>query len=614
MYFLVAMAVSFVTVFGSSLLGALIRREKVGVILGVSVAVTVVYGLVLWLIFWTSAIGIYGPTPLFWPIIIGAIIALIVVAAVLYEDENAVLYEDENFAVIAMASLPCIVVGGLYILYALFIVLCVKQSDIFTATEKAKLIGTVQTVADLNKVMEPADPVHICLVSEDMAKVSAQNALSKLELNDNAIPGSRYSIGEPTKQWVDGQLWWIFPLEFKGWLKWRQNKKVPGYLRVSAENPFFEGQTVQVDKDSKDIQIRYLNSACFEFRANRYLRENGYLNSILTDWTFEPNDSWRPFYTVSVLKRKFGFTGYETVGILTLDLQTGNIVYYDINSLPAWIDRAIPLNVIDYNIEKWGKYSLAGWWYCLWHDDKSQMPTPGWFLTYNQKGFCQWFSGFTSTSAEDQALTGFTLTNGRTGKTIFFKASGVTEEIAYNTAQSLWSNFKGYEPTELVPYNIYGNLTYVIPITYSGQFKGVSLAALNNVNIKAKGETIEEALSNYRAMISEATSDRLVPSGGELEIIELEGKIQRVGQTLMQGQKQIFTFMLENEPKIFQVVNSESTNKAVVMKPGDLVKIKYQDTQGSSITCSSFDIPAIVLSDTNPHQARYQEEQGRQAE
>jgi len=101
------------------------------------------------------------------------------------------------------------------------------------------------------------------------------------------------------------------------------------------------------------------------------------------------------------------------------------------------------LDVIDENSKKWGEYIRSGWWYNLWHKDKSQQPTPGWFLTYNHgDGTCKWFSGFTSVNAKDQALTGFILVDGRNGKASFYTASGVNEQIAESTAASLWQNFK----------------------------------------------------------------------------------------------------------------------------------------------------------------------------
>ena len=607
-YFGIGMAVALVSIFLTAFVGSLIvpkikenrdrwgdKTDKAanvrGLIILISFLVSILYGLFLGLCYWSDARGFYGPAPFVLSILFGSAIGASLAGGISRRGK---------------ATLPAVIIGGGYLLIA-FGILIFAQSDMMNAKEKAKLVGKVEIATDLNKVITPADPAHICLVSESMAKVKAQNALSKFKVAGGVVPGSRYEIGHPTKQFVDGQLWWVFPLEFQGWLKWRQNKEVPGYLRVSAENPFDEGQAVQSDKQGNEIHIQYLNSACFAMNAERHLRYNGYMGKILTDWTFEVDDNWRPYYTASIVERNFGFSGYRVVGIAILDIQTGKVEESSIDKLPKWIDRAIPLDVIDYNITKWGLYSIEGWWYTLWHDDKSQAPTPGWFLTYDTKGACQWFSGFTSTNQKDSALTGFVTIDSRVGVVRFNKATGVTENVAFQTARSLWSNFRDYEPTELTPYNVYGILTYVIPMEYKGQFKGVSLVSLNNFNIKARGDTFEEAASNYRVSISQSGSDRLTPSGGEQKIVKLTGAISLVGMPLMQGKDQVFVFTLNDVKKIFQAVYTYSSPKVPLMKVGHMVVITYRETLEPVVTCLTFDIPAIQVAGGSVEQGKYLE-------
>jgi len=300
-YLLIALIISFLSILGLVGLGILVGKEggKGTVILSGFIAA--VWWLLSHWIMWGNAVGIYGPTPLFIWIFFGVVIAFVI--------SLIKGWGMDNFKPV----IPSSIIGIICFIVPLFI--CISQLEMCTASKRASLIGNVNQIKDLNKVIEPADPVHICLVSDDMALVSAQRALSEFRLKDNAVPGSRYQIGTATLQFVDGSLWWIFPMEFQGWLKWRLDKQVPGYLRVSAEDPFLPAQAVQEDKEGKEVHIRYLNSACWEFKAKRYLRENGYMTSILNDWTFEVDDSWKPYYTVSVLKRMIGYGGYVTIGL-----------------------------------------------------------------------------------------------------------------------------------------------------------------------------------------------------------------------------------------------------------------------------------------------------------
>lgn len=591
MYYLISLLVAFGSIFLPSLIGALIAGEnkKTPILMGFSVSL--VYSSLLYWIHWSNVTGIYGPAPLFVSVLFGAIIGAII---------------GGTFSGSAKGAIPGIVVAAGYFIYTAIFVWIFNQSDMFHASEKAALLK-VKASTEVSEMLEPTDPAFICLVADTTAKIKANAALSKFKVAGDVVPGSRYDIGEPTKQYVDGQLWWVFPLEFKGYFKWKQDKQVPGYLRVSAQDPYQDAQVVQYNKNGEEIHIKYLNSACYEYRADRYLRYNGFMGKILHDWTFEVDDNWNPYYTVSVVERTTGYSGYKTVGVVVLNLQSGEKKYYPNNEAPNWVDRIQPLYVVDYQTKKWGEYAHAGWWYNVWHNDKSQEPTPGWYLTYDTKGNCHWFSGFTSPNKKDQALTGIILVNSRTGEAVFYKTSGVTEQLSYKTAQSLWSNFRGYEPVEMVPYNIYGQLTYVIPTIFQGQFKGVSLVSLNNLDINSRGNTLEEALSNYRAMLAKAPGAAFAPAGGVLQTVTLDGRVSLAGQAMLQGQQQIFPFILVGVPKIFQTVYSYESPEAPFVAVGQNVRITYLETNEKVITCQTFDIKAITLSDQSPAQARYLE-------
>lgn len=556
---------------------------------------TVLYALVIAFCRWLTAAGLYGPTPLFGWVFIGAVLAA--VASVSSQESGK-------------ASIPGVVVASLVAVYVVFFVWIFGSSDMMHAKEKTKLLGGIEQIQDISEVIQPADPAHICLVSEEMAHKLAQSALSAFHVEAGVTAGSRYEIGKGIKQYVDGQLWWIFPMEFTGYWKWSDHPSVPGYLRVSAENPLAKAEAVQKTKDGKDINIVYLQTAYFDKFAERYLRENGCLHTILRDWTFEVDESWRPYYTVSVLERTLGYEGLKTKGIILFDLQTGAIEFKDLGSLPDWVDRAIPLDVIDANLQYWGEYeNPPSWWYTVTKNDMSQQPTDGWFMIYGPDGHCDWFSGWTSKNNNDHAMTGFTITNGRSGETHFVKVAGNTERLAHDGAKSLWSNFTGYEPTELAVYNIYGKLTYVIPMAYNGQFVGISLVSVENLNVKARGKTLEEALSNYRAAWSQSSSTKLNPNGGEIPVLEITGTVERVGTPFQKEGQQLFNFMLKGIPKLFEVAYTYDRPEVSLLKVGDIVTLRFKETKERVITCETFLIQGIVLTDENPVQARYLENQ-----
>ncbi len=603
MYLLMGFSISIVTILGMTLLGykILVFEKNFKPLLITSTIASIVYGLVLWIWFWSWQSGIYGPAPMSLEIIIGCVISVIIILAF-----SPRYNEDYSEFVIKWKKLPALYIILIYGAYTVIWVVFL-QSTIFTSSQRANLIGDVKVVKSISDVIMPADNKHICQVPKEIASTYAQAALSQLKLDDNVVAGSRYDIAkEPTKQYVDGAYWWIYPLEFNGYWTWKEDKQVPGYIRVSAEDPSRPAQVVQEDTNGKKISIKYLNSACFDNRAERYLRKNGYLNTILADWTFEVDDQWRPFYTVTVLERKYGYSGNVVKGIILFDIQSGESKILPVKKVPKWVDRIYPLEaVIDPNVYNWGMFKHASFLNAIKFDQtKSQVPTPGWYMTYDEKEGCQWFTGFTSVNEEDNALTGLMVVNARTGQAKFYKTSGVTEQLAITAAKGMWAAAtSAYKPTELVPYNIYGLLTYVVPMKYGNQFVGISLVSLD-IDIKASGPDMESALRNYRQAISNSKKGSLAPQSGMPEAVQLNGVIERVGVPLINGKSIIFSFKLKNVGKMFQVGYSDTNPESILMQAGDSVVITYDETTETTVSISSFDIINVKLDKGSVTQAK----------
>jgi len=592
MYLLLGIIIAFSSVFILTLIGALFTKENLTRTLVIAGICTGIYAVIIWLISWGARTDIYGPTPLFGWVIFGAIIAAIVGGA----------SEEEPVAAIPGAIIA--VIGVIWL-----IVVAISGSDMNRSTDKGRLLQVEIKKVD-QKVLKLADPEHICLVNEPMAKLKAEKALASFKLSDGGNAGSRYKLDKGTKQYVDGQLWWIFPLEFNGHFQWKRFPTSPGYVRVSCENPTEEAQAVQHNRHGKPIIMKYLNTASWNILAERYLRKNGYLRNKIEDWTFEVDDDWNPYYTASDIEWTIKYGGDKVKGVVVLNVQTGEVSYCKIDEVTEkypWIDRAIPIDVIDYQTKKWGLYAKAEWAFTKKLDGLRQQPTEGWYLTYDE-GKCYLFTGWTSLS-KSVDLIGVSLTDCQTGKTFYYPTQGSTEEQAKSIAKGHWNNFPGYEIDELVPYNIYGMLTYVIPISFENQFKGVSLVSAVNKDINAKGETLEAALSAYRASMSSANLSREIPYEGQPKSLTITAKIAEVGMPFVQGQTQIYPFTLQGVNKIFQINYTSQNAKASFLKPDREVVIIYMDTKEKVITCQSFDIPDIKLTDQNPSQARWVQNQ-----
>lgn len=594
-YPLIAFLVSFVTVFVMPMIGTVISKNSDGKATAINCFIaSLVYFVILWIWLWGESGGFYGPTPYFFPISIGLIIGAVVAGLT-----------NNDFA---LPSITPVILVIIYIVAAGGV--SFFSTDMFKANDKMRLIGDVKIIEDVSSTLQPADPAHICLVSDTMAENNVHAALSQFKVKDNVIAGSRYAIGRGVKQFVDGQLWWIFPVEFQDdYFKWKQDKQVPGFLRVSAEDPQANPQAVQYNKQGEEIHIKYLNSACYEYQAERYLRHQGYFTSILDEFTFEVDDNWNPYYVVSVIERTTGYGGYRYQGIVLMDLQTGKNEFItkedlDLNPKWHWIDRGAPTDVLKYQVGKWGEYANSTWGYNFWHNDKSQQSGGDWYLVYSGNR-CYFLTDMTSKN-KDNALTGFMISEGASGKTIFYKAVGVTAKNASLAALALWGNYPGTSVAELVPYNIDGHMTYVAPMIKNKQYMGVSLVCMYDKNICAMGTTFDRALAKYRMSIDNAGHNRTVPNGGEeTKKLEIVGEIGEVGMPVIIDQQQYFFFTIKNIDKSFEIPYSNSSLAVPYLKSGKQVRLTYTETNEPVIICDELEIVGLNFSDKNPAQARY---------
>ena len=206
----------------------------------------------------------------------------------------------------------------------------------------------------------------------------------------------------------------------------------------------------------------------------------------------------------------------------------------------------------------------------------------------------------------DNALTGFMISEGASGKPIFYKAVGVTAKNASLAALALWGNYPGTSVAELVPYNIDGHMTYVAPMIKNKQYMGVSLVCMYDKNICAMGTTFDRALAKYRMSIDNAGHNRTVPNGGEeTKKLEIVGEIGEVGMPVIIDQQQYFFFTIKNIDKSFEIPYSNSSLAVPYLKSGKQVRLTYTETNEPVIICDELEIVGLNFSDKNPAQARY---------
>lgn len=492
--------------------------------------------------------------------------------------------------------------AGITIYLLIFLVFSITGMSgcaMFRAHDYHDMIGQVKE-GDWSKDVPPIDVVHMRIVSKDQAKYLADKVLG----DSKDVLGSKYSVGEVTVCKIKDELVWVAPIEFRGFWQWVKFKTVPGYVMVSAEEP--GRKPVLVD----NLKLKYVTSAFWGSNAKRYLYMRGYSDIILDDFTFELDDNYRPFYTVSVLKPSIGFAGYKVEGVVILDPEIGEIKFYKKNEVPAWVDRTVPEGVAETYMTDWGQYG-NGFWNTVFSREGLIEPTQ-WpygddvWLILGSDSQPYWYTGVTSKSVQDQALIGVMLMHARTGQTYYYKISGSNEQAIYDAVNNkLGANSAKWVATMPIPYNIYGTLAYVVPVVGREQalLQKIAIVKADTLSV-AIGDDKREAFNEYRMLLTKEGNKVSVSKEFAEQVLKSVVLRKSASELRNSGNINYFLWLQKAPIKLFEV-NSNQFPEVKVTEPGDEVVVKFMMTTEEIVSATSFDNLMIIL-EKSPEQKSYE--------
>ncbi len=451
-----------------------------------------------------------------------------------------------------------------------------------------------------DEVFTPIDTEHIRLVDQKMAYYLANKVIGKTanenKGNTSGVVenlGSQFEVREDDFhiQKVNGHLWWVAPLQFRGFWKWQNAKYSPGFVMVDAENPQAEPQL------HLGYKMKYLPSAYWGKELHRYVYQKGYKRIRLEDFTLEVTDDLQPRYVLSLTEPTVLNSGYDVKGILVVNPENGEIKEYSIESVPEWVDRVVPERIARDYLTWYGKYK-NGWWNSVLSQRDINVPTSieseegGYttdlWLIYGSNKEPYWYTGMTSPSTTDQSLTSIALVSLKTGKIYQYKISGLNEQAAIDAVNSDVSLYSNWHASVPIPYNIYGQVTYVVPISAQTQrgeiFKEVAFVDISNAHIERDANKAK-VLTKYKAY--------LFSKGKRVEITSvssrktINGTVKRIADVSIGGTSS-FRVLLNNCDVIF-AVDPILMPEIAVTSVGDNVSISYYDTEDAVVAVDSFD-------------------------
>ncbi len=473
---------------------------------------------------------------------------------------------------------------AIMIAYLIFVPLIVS-APIFHAKEYRNVIGKVKLGKDFSKHVAPISTEEIRIVDEDVAYRVGDKVLgTKPSL------GSQTELGTFNIQKVNGKLYWVAPLLHSGFFKWRNNKQgTPGYVMVSATNER-DVRLVQ-EVNGKPIRIKYQKAAFFSDYLPRHIYFNGYMKKGFTDYTFEVDDSGKPYWVVTLYEKKVGFSGNDAVGVLVVDAQTGSITEYGIQDAPEWIDRIQPENFIVEQLNDWGEY-VKGFW--NFSNEGKLTTTKGISLVYGVNNKAYWYTGLTSVG-NDEGTVGFVLVDTRTKETTWYKQVGATEQAARKSAEGKVQE-KGYDATFPITYNINGIPTYVMSLKdNAGLIKMIAMVSVEDYTIVGVGNNIKEALRAYKNAWN--SKGNAVAPNRFAEKSRVKSVVVRISKDIRNGNSFYYIMLEKPQNKIF-VGSSLISNEMPVTQTGDSVLITFDEDENEIVDISRFDNLNIHLQKT----------------
>jgi hypothetical protein len=444
----------------------------------------------------------------------------------------------------------------------------------------------------LGKVNDITFDEHIAQIDNSQIRIVDENTAHKLadqKIGTMGAAGSEVQIGKMELQKVRGQLYWVAPIEYRGFVQWfngtYSNTGTPGYVMVNATNQN-DIKLINKDADGKDMFIKYQPNAYGWQDVERHLYFNGYMTKGLADFTFEIDDNLTPYWAVTVFEKKVGWSGRDAVGVALVNAQTGEIKYYDINDVPEWVDRIQPEEFVMEQISDWGEY-VKGYLNSTPFGSKIGTLKPAsnrLHLTYGADGQCYWYTGITSTS-KDESTTGFMLVNSRTKEVKYVHLAGKQEPAAKRSADAVG---KPHFMTsgDIILYNIGGKPTYITPMKNSeGLTAGVAAILVEDYNIVGFGKDIDSAITNYRQVL--ASKGNVIAPSASAKQVELKGNVERIAELVREGQTYYY-ITINGRTEIF-VGAVTTSDKLPLTRPNDMVLIKYDETKDRKVNMTDFD-------------------------
>lgn len=437
---------------------------------------------------------------------------------------------------------------------------------IFNAKRYAGLLNVEQRdfVTD---IPESENVDNIALMDTNSARVFGDRKIGSLS---DVV--SQFEVEEEYTQInIDNKPMKVANLQYADFFKYLSNRKegIPGYVMV---NP--------VDSTAQYIKLeqgmKYVPSGHFNDNIYRYVQMHN-PTRIFDGCYFEVNDEGKPCYVCPVLHARVGlFGGMDVKGAVLCDPVNGEMEYYDVADIPAWVDRVFDGELLEDKFNWYGLFSNGYW--------NSVIGQKGCIQTTDDYGYKAieddvWiYTGVTSVTG-DASNVGFVMINQRTSEARCYSISGAEEYSAMSSAEGevQEKNYKASFPSLI---NVDGTPSYIMVLTDNGGL--VKMYAMVNVeqyNLVVTAESQEEVFARYRSMLAKEGINDDTPLDVEEEsdrIKEISFTVTDMEYVTMEGET--YVYLKDRDGNVYKQKFSDDES-VIKISAGDTVFVQYEEKE-----------------------------------
>lgn len=458
-------------------------------------------------------------------------------------------------------------------------------------TGSSSKLAHLVPVKESSEMVSKIDSQHVIIIPPETAYYKMQKMLGTLP------NPSIYKIGELGITMTKDGACYVAPIEVDGLFRALSNKEIPGVMYVSAER-YEEAKII-------NVPVKVANSFVLGRDLKRYLRKFK-PEAVLFQANAELDDEGNPYYVGSYGHYAYGRKGPIIDGVLLLSFRDGKVTDYNKDNIPSWVDEVYPSDVAEKYNDYFGTL-MNGLFNKLITKKGVHIPT-NWGSNASVAGLevnstevigvidadkkLKWFTDHTNTSDTSTTMTGYTLMDMRSGKTIYYKTPGyINGKGAMNVVtKALGANSMNWTPSQPIFYNLFGTEAWVVPVINKsdGAFikLGIVAAQSSYVVLEDSKDAAIESFKNAIAYGLINSNTGVNANSVKAEEKAISGKVLRINSVTENGNA-VFYVKLDGVDRIF-MVNKSAGIDITLTRDGDNVDIKYLDIKGNNVVSTTY--------------------------